>query len=177
MRFVPGVSVRSMTAGLCAVALVVAATMAPAVAADLRPFVRGSWKQIRQAHQGRPLVVHFWGVTCAPCMGELPKWGELERSKPGVDIVFVAADPIPIEPPNIDAAVAKTGIGGAENWTFSDSFLERLRFEVNPQWGGELPYTVMISASGAVTSTAGVMEQKDLRAWIAQQASRSAAPR
>lgn len=141
-------------------------------AAGLRPFVRGSWKQIRQAHQGRPLVVHFWGVTCAPCMGELPKWGELERSRPGVDIVFVAADPIPIEPPNIEAAVAKTGIGAAENWLFSDSFLERLRFEVNPQWGGELPYTVMIDAAGIVKTTAGVMEQKDLRAWMAQQTTR-----
>lgn len=138
-------------------------------AANLRPFVRGSWKQIRQSHQGRPLVVHFWGVTCAPCMSELPKWGELATARSGVDIVFVAADPIPIEPPNIDAAVARTGIAPAENWIFSDSFLERLRFEVSPRWGGELPYTVMIDANGQTDVTAGVMDIQRLRAWIDRQ--------
>lgn len=146
-------------------------------AADLRPFVRGSWKQIRQSHQGRPLVVHFWGVTCAPCMTELPKWGALANAKPGVDIVFVAADPVPIESPNIEAAVARTGIAPAENWMFSDSFLERLRFEVSPQWGGELPYTVMVDAGGHAESTSGVMEIQQLRAWIARQTQRVAPPK
>ena len=146
-------------------------------AADLRPFVRGSWKQIRQAHDGRPVVVHFWGVTCAPCMSELPKWADIAKAKPGVDIVFVAADPVPIEPPNIEAAAARTGIAPAENWMFSDSFLERLRFEVSPQWGGELPYTVMVDASGRVESTAGVMDIQRLRTWIARQTSRTPSPK
>jgi hypothetical protein len=27
---------------------------------ELRPFKRGSWQQIRKAHEGRPVVVHFW---------------------------------------------------------------------------------------------------------------------
>ncbi len=159
--------------GACAVAAVLALASPAPEGAALRPFVRGSWKQLRAAHTGRPMVVHFWGVTCAPCMGELPKWGQLEQSKPGVDIVFVAADPIPIEPPNIEAAIARTGIGTAEQWIFADSFLERLRFEVSPQWGGELPYTVMIDAAGTVQSTSGVMDLQVLRTWITRHARRS----
>lgn len=170
MRLVPGL--RAAVLLLTGAFVCLSAGTAPS-AAELRPFVRGSWKQIRQAHQGRPLVVHFWGVTCAPCMGELPKWGQLAQSRPGVDIVFVAADPIPIEPPNIESAIARTGIGGAENWMFGDAFLERLRFEVSPQWGGELPYTVMVDAAGQVQATAGVMEQSVLRAWVSKQAQRS----
>ncbi|MEQ1908351.1 MAG: TlpA family protein disulfide reductase [Vicinamibacterales bacterium] len=136
---------------------------------DLRPFVRGSWKQIRQAHHDQPLVVHFWGVTCAPCMTELPKWGQLHTQRPKANIVFVAADPIPIDPPNIEAAITRTGIGTAENWMFSDSFLERLRFEVNPAWGGELPYTVLIGADGTMTATAGVTEASAISAWLDKQ--------
>ena len=120
--------------GWCAVALAAVLGVGAATSAsDLRPFVRGSWKLIRQGHQGQPLVVHFWGVTCAPCMSELPKWGQLHTQRPKANIVFVAADPIPIEQPNIDAAIARTGIGTAENWMFADAFLERLRFEVNPR--------------------------------------------
>lgn len=162
-------------AGRCAIGVITIAVIVSSVlsAAELRPFVRGSWKQIRQAHQGRPLVVHFWGVTCAPCMSELPKWGAMAKAKTGVDMVFVAADPVPIEPPNIDAAMARTGIAPAENWIFSDSFLERLRYEVNPQWGGELPYTVMVDAAGQTEATAGVMDLERLRAWIARQTPRT----
>ncbi len=159
--------------GACAVAALLLLASPALHGADVRPFVRGSWKQLRAAHGGRPVVVHFWGVTCAPCMGELPKWGQLAQSKPGVDIVFVAADPIPIEPPNIEAAIVRTGIGTAEQWMFADSFLERLRFEVSPQWGGELPYTVMIDAGGVAQASAGVMDLGALRAWITRQPRRS----
>ncbi len=165
---------RRLAALLVAVALCGAATHA---AGAPRSFVRGSWKVLRQQHAGRPLVVHFWGVTCAPCMGELPKWGTLERSGAGVAIVFVAADPIPIEPPNIEAAIARTGIGQAENWMFADTFLERLRFEVNPAWGGELPYTVLIDRQGRTTTTAGVMDMRELRAWIDGQSGPGASGR
>lgn len=149
-------------------ALAVTTTTVPADVA--RPFVRGSWKQLKQAHQGQPLVVHFWGVTCAPCMGELPKWGVLQRERRGAGLVFVAADPVPIARADIDAAIARTSIGGAENWVFADSFLERLRFEVSPTWGGELPYTVMIGADGSVTAVSGVSEIGSIRTWLASPA-------
>ncbi|MFN7984500.1 MAG: TlpA disulfide reductase family protein [Vicinamibacterales bacterium] len=162
---------RCLVLGVLATAML---TVALAGAA-LRPFARGSWKSITQEHQGRPLIVHFWGVTCAPCMSELPKWGQIQKSGPGVDIVFVAADPEPIDPANIDAAVARTGIGAGENWIFSDRFLERLRFEVSPRWGGELPYTVMIDRDGRRQNTSGVMDQAVLQSWIRQQASAPAA--
>jgi len=57
-------------------ALLLAAIGTPALGAapDLRPFVRGSWAQLLKAHQGKPIVVHFWGLTCGPCLAELPNW-------------------------------------------------------------------------------------------------------
>jgi thiol-disulfide isomerase/thioredoxin len=41
---------------------------------ELHPFKRGSWQEIRRAHAGQPIVVHFWGLTCGPCRVEMPKW-------------------------------------------------------------------------------------------------------
>jgi hypothetical protein len=29
--------------------------------------------------------------------------------------------------------LAQTGLAGAENWMFSDGFVERLRYEIDPQ--------------------------------------------
>ena len=62
---------------------------------DLRPFKRGSWQEIRQAHAGRPTVVHFWGLTCGPCRVEMPQWGKLLRERSDLDLVAIDADLIP----------------------------------------------------------------------------------
>ncbi len=144
---------------------------APALGGDLMPFVRGSWLQVRRTHAGQPLVVHFWGITCAPCMAELPNWGQLQRERPDAGIVFVAADPVPIEKPQIAAAVAKARIGAGENWMFADAFGDRLRYEVNPAWAGELPYTAMVGRDGQASFVSGVTDLRTIRAWLDKQAS------
>jgi hypothetical protein len=33
----------------------------PVLASDPRPFVQGSWQELRQQHSGRPMVVQFLG--------------------------------------------------------------------------------------------------------------------
>ena len=46
---------------------------APACAFDFQPYGRGAFAEIVKAHAGRPLIVHFWSVTCPPCLVELPQ--------------------------------------------------------------------------------------------------------
>jgi thiol-disulfide isomerase/thioredoxin len=142
----------------------------PAHAADLVPFVRGSWHQLRQAHDGRPTIVHFWGLTCGPCLTELPEWGRLLAERPDADLVLVAADPIPEDPASLAATLDRSGLAGAESWTFADDFSERLRFEVDPRWRGEMPRTILIARDGTVTARSGATDLAELRKWIAGQA-------
>jgi thiol-disulfide isomerase/thioredoxin len=141
----------------------------PAQAAGLQPFGRGSWQQLRQQHAGRPLIVHFWGVTCGPCLAELPRWGEFIREKPGVDIALVAADPVMADQNPVAGALAKAGCGAAENWIFADPFTERLTYEVDPDWAGELPYTLLVGTDASVTAILGEVNFSELRVWVAEQ--------
>ncbi|MBS0644692.1 MAG: TlpA family protein disulfide reductase [Proteobacteria bacterium] len=123
--------------------------------AEARPFRRGSWQQLRAEHQGRPAIVHFWGLTCAPCLVELPKWGAFRRDHPDADLVLVAADPIPQQTEALSEMLAKAGLQGVESWWFQDRFTERLFWEVDRSWQGELPYTVLLAADGSATGEAG----------------------
>jgi thiol-disulfide isomerase/thioredoxin len=132
----------------------------------LHPFVRGSWKEIRQAHAGRPTVVHFWGLTCGPCRVEMPSWGNLLVERPGLELVVINADLVPNEPGAVSATLAQTGLAAAENWTFGDGFVERLRYEIDPQWRGEIPRTILIAADGAITVIEGVADLTEVRAWL-----------
>ena len=141
----------------------------PALAGDFRPFGRGSWQQLRDAHAGKPTIVHFWGLTCAPCLAELPQWGKLLKQRRDFQFVLIAADPVPEEPTRMMGTLTKAGLGAAENWMFADRFADRLRFEIDPDWAGELPLTVFMARDGKVTSTLGTVDFATIRAWLDAQ--------
>src|SRR4030095_2339197 len=63
--------------------------------ADPMPFERGSWAKLSAAHAGQPTVIHFWGLTCAPCLVEMPHWAALKKARPDMRLVLIAADPVP----------------------------------------------------------------------------------
>jgi thiol-disulfide isomerase/thioredoxin len=153
----------ALIAACCALASAASANEAP------RPFERGSWAKLVGAHAGKPTVIHFWGLTCAPCLVELPEWAKLQAARPDMKLVLLAADPVQQEPERISAALARAGLGGLESWSFADRFYERLRYEIDPAWAGELPRTVMIAADGTITVLAGVADLAQVRSWLDAQ--------
>jgi len=139
-----------------------------AFAADAKPFTRGSWQAIRTSHEYEPMVVHLWGLTCAPCLTELPHWAALRKSFPKASIVFIAADPAPMPKADVDRELEQAGLSGMENWIFSDRFVERLRFEIDPSWKGELPRTLLIDKDGKITAMPGIADLAKVRDWLAR---------
>lgn len=136
----------------------------------IKPFERGSWQRLLKAHSGRPTLVHFWGVTCGPCKVELPELGSFMKRNPSVDVVTIDADLVP----NSDAAVLSmlegAGLSSAENWMFNDGFPERLRYEIDAAWQGDIPRTLLISAKGEMATIEGSAEPSMLQQWSDAQA-------
>jgi thiol-disulfide isomerase/thioredoxin len=162
---------RYLTQGVLAVAATImfaGVAMADATI-EVRPFERGSWQAIRQAHAGRPTLVHFWGVTCGPCKVELPHLGQFAKSHPGVDVVMIDADLVPNTPAAVRAMVSQAGLASAENWAFGDTFTERLRYEIDPRWQGDIPRTVLIGKDGSARTIEGSAVISDLEKWAAGQ--------
>jgi thiol-disulfide isomerase/thioredoxin len=154
--------------------LLLSALLASAPASEgqeqLRPFGRGSWQDLVRAHAGHPTLVHFWGVTCGPCKTELPLFGAFMRDHPGIDVVTISADLVPDLPAATRSMLQKAGLGAAENWVFSDGFVERLRFEIDPAWQGEIPRTVLIATDGNMTTIEGSADMGDVAKWSDTQA-------
>jgi thiol-disulfide isomerase/thioredoxin len=156
---------------LAAILLVASLAAAPAAetSSELKPFVRGSWQEVLRSHVGRPTLVHFWGVTCGPCKVELPLLGKFMKDHSELAVVMISADLVPNLPGAARAMLEKAGLGSAENWIFDDGFVERLRFEIDPTWQGEIPRTLLIAKDGTVTTIEGTAEIPDLEKWLAQQ--------
>jgi thiol-disulfide isomerase/thioredoxin len=156
---------------LSAIFLVTLLAPAPATESpsQLRRFERGSWQQVLHSHAGRPTLVHFWGVTCGPCKVELPLLGQFMKDHGGIDVVTISADLMPDLAGATRSMLEKAGLQAAENWIFSDGFVERLRFEIDPAWQGDIPRTILISRDGTIATIEGSVEIPDLEKWSDRQ--------
>ena len=133
---------------------------------EIKPFVRGSYQKIVSARQGKPFILNFWSLTCSYCMVELEMLKKLAGKYPKLDLVLVSTD-TPEEEKSVSATLAKFSLGKAEAWVFADSYTERLRFEIDKKWQGELPRTYFFSArNNEVIAVSGKVEQEEVEQWI-----------
>jgi thiol-disulfide isomerase/thioredoxin len=139
-------------------------------AEEPRGFVGGSWRAILKAHAGRPTVVHFWGLTCGPCRVEMASWGALLARRHDVDFVTVDTDMVPTVPGQAASFLATSGIPAGEAWRFDDGFAEKLYFQVDPKWQGEIPMTVLVSRDGRIERVTGAADPKVIATWLDHQA-------
>lgn len=135
---------------------------------EIKPFVRGSYQQIIAAHEGKAFIVNFWSLTCSYCVVELAMLKKLKKKYPRLDLVLVSTD-TPEEEKEVSAMLAKYSLGKAEAWVFSDSYAERLRFEVDKRWQGELPRTYFFSPKHEVTAISGKLEYQEVEQWVKEQ--------
>lgn len=133
--------------------------------AGTRPFVKGSWQELRAAHNGRPTIVHLWSLTCAPCLAELPAWAKLAGR---ADLVMVSTDPVE-QSRRLEATLGRAGLGQVESWAFADPFAESLRFEIDRRWRGELPRTLLIGSDGRTEAVSGTMAEEAVAEWLKRQ--------
>lgn len=142
---------------------------APAAAAqEIKPFVRGSYQKIVSARQGKPFIVNFWSLSCGYCMIELAMLDNLSRKYPRLDLVLVSTD-TPEEEKSVSATLKKFSLDKADAWVFADSYTERLRFEIDRKWQGELPRTYFYGTKNEIRGISGKIEQEEVEQWIKEQ--------
>lgn len=149
--------------------LVLLLAASPVRAAAPPPFETETYAALKASHAGRPFILHFWGLSCTPCLAELPRWGELVHDYPSLGLVLIAADPFREDPARIETTLGKAGLGEVESYAFAEDFVERLRYSVDPKWRGELPRTVLVARDGTAVTISGTAEPGRLRAWAAEQ--------
>ena len=148
--------------------LAAALLVAGAVHADgraLKAFERGSALRIVEARDGRPFILAFWSVECVHCRTELEQLAALSGRHRSLDVVLVSTD-TPAASPDILAVLGQYALPRAERWVFADDVVERLRFEVDPRWYGELPRTYLFGPGKRVESITGKLDPERVARWL-----------
>ncbi|MBZ0104798.1 MAG: TlpA family protein disulfide reductase [Sulfuricella denitrificans] len=147
------------------VLLCLPAIPAHAVSPDPKPFGPGSMKEVAVAHAGKPFILAFWSLSCAHCKANLEQFGQLLRQHPGLSLELVSTD-TPEEGAAIMATLEKYGLEKLQTRVFADRFVERLQFEIDRRWRGELPRTYFYDASHQARTITGRLDATETERWI-----------
>jgi len=150
------------TRRLCCFALLAAWPLAALAASQL--FTTQSYRQILARHAGRPMVLHFWSMTCEPCRTELTLLGQLHQRHPALPIVLVHIEPFPLAAQA--GELRRRHLGNVEQWHVTEPFEEQLRYSVDPAWQGDIPRTLLIGAHGEVTRIQGAARDSEIESWL-----------
>lgn len=137
------------------------------VAEGIKPFVSGSMAQIKATQQQRPMIVSFWSIDCPPCYKELRLWRELSRRHPQLNLVLVSTDAAESRA-EVRQVLQEQGVTHLQSWQFADGNAQRLRYEIDTGWYGELPRNYFYAPGSEPLALSGVVDSNKVEQWLAQ---------
>lgn len=144
--------------------LPVVAMGAAVAGADPIPFESGSMQKILDSRAGKPFLLVMWSLECPPCRKEMDLLAEMRRQHQALDIVLVSTDS-PEVADRVASAVEQHGLGEAESWLFAGP-AQRLRYEIDPGWYGEMPRSYFYDADHARAAVSGALEESQIQTWL-----------
>lgn len=140
---------------------------------EMQPLLRGSYQKILSAHAGKPFIVALWSLSCTHCGADMEMFEWLLKQDPTLNLVLISTD-TPEQKVEIAQRLrqyhldksARNEFKNLESWVFGDSYTERLNYEVDAQWYGELPRTYFFEASGKATAVSGVLRADFVEKWL-----------
>lgn len=105
-------------------------------------------------------MLAIWSTTCSSCLEKMPLLNELQKNQPDVRIIMLSVDDA-TDSEQVQAILAKNGLTDLENWIFADENAQRLRYEIDPQWFGELPRTYFLNSDHERDGISGALSHED----------------
>ncbi|MGR9099727.1 MAG: TlpA family protein disulfide reductase [Gammaproteobacteria bacterium] len=122
-------------------------------------FKQGSYQQLLKAHEGESFVLVVWSLTCSSCLKEMETLREIHAENKTINLVMLSVDDY-AESEEIGAVLAGNSMSDVESWIFTESNSQRLRYEIDPAWYGELPRTYFFSSDHQRKGVSGKLSKE-----------------
>lgn len=132
-----------------------------------KSFISGSMAEIIASTTGKPMIVNFWSIDCRPCHKELAMWKQLSDRYPQMNLVLISIDSPEVSNEVIEV-LREFGATDFDLWQFADTHTQRLRYEIDKSWYGELPRTYFYSQSGEISAVSGLIKYDMAEQWLTQ---------
>lgn len=130
-------------------------------------FTSGSYQQILTSHANRPFMLVVWSINCSSCLKDMALLSSIHKSRPELKIIMLAADELSATE-QVQQILDKNQLSDIENWVYAEENTQKLQFEIDPKWYGELPRTYFFDKVHQRTGVSGVLSKEYYEAMFAK---------
>lgn len=133
---------------------------------ELHYFEADSLEEIVSSRTSQTFMVVMWSIDCPPCLKELALFRQHRDRLSQQNLVLISTDDLQYVDA-IEETLKEFELGFLDNWIFSGSLPERLRYVIDPNWYGELPRTYFYGREGQRKAHSGLVTEQLLNEWLA----------
>lgn len=130
-----------------------------------KTFNSGSYQQILRENASQPFVLAIWSVDCPSCIKDMSVLSEIRQRHPELKIVLLSTDE-PSATSETKNILAHHALSDLENWIFGGDDAQKLRYEIDPGWYGELPRTYFFNTEHGRVGKSGALKIDEFEAQI-----------
>jgi thiol-disulfide isomerase/thioredoxin len=147
------------------ISLVIFTTTAHAESPALKSFISGSYQQLLKDNTGKPFMLAIWSITCPSCIKDMAVLSAVHKAHPDVKVIMLSTDEL-TDAPDAQKILEKNQLAEVENWIYAEENMQKLQFEIDPKWYGELPRTYFFDKTHQREGISGVLSKADYEARI-----------
>ncbi|QPK64225.1 hypothetical protein IVG45_04445 [Methylomonas sp. LL1] len=156
---------KTVFAGLLLSALAVSSSQAQEK--FVKTFNPGSYQQILRENAAKPFILAVWSVDCPSCLKDMGVLNQIRQNHPDLKIVMLSTDD-PSATSEVKNILARNRLGDLDNWIFGSDDAQKLRYEIDPGWYGELPRTYFFSSTHNRVGKSGALKIEEFETQISK---------
>jgi hypothetical protein len=143
------------------------ATMNMPAEAEPAAFTSGSYQQLLTSHDHQPFMLVVWSVNCSSCLKDMALLNSLHQNRPELNIILLAADELAATE-QAQKILEKNQLSELESWIYAEENTQKLQFEIDPKWYGELPRTYFFDKAHQRIAVSGVISKDEYETMFAK---------
>ena len=132
---------------------------------DFMPFDMNTRKVIEKRYIDQPLIISFWSIDCPYCIDDLKKLGKALSKNTNVKLITVCVDGKE-SAKKAERILSQANLPKHEQYQYAEVDEDRLRYNIDPAWYGELPRTYFYDTAHQVTPLSGKISNSFLDKWF-----------
>ncbi|MFY8176679.1 MAG: TlpA family protein disulfide reductase [Candidatus Methylopumilus universalis] len=129
------------------------------------PFDMNTRKVIEKRYIDQPLIISFWSIDCPYCIDDLKELGKALSKNTNVKLITVCVDGKE-SAKKAERILSQANLPKHEKYQYAEVDEDRLRYNIDPAWYGELPRTYFYDAAHQVTPLSGKISNSFLDKWF-----------
>jgi len=134
--------------------------------AGYQPFSNDVFAQVKKQNQGNNWLMVLWSVDCPACFEELALIQQLRQINKDMRIVIINADDDEEVAAERAKILTKYQLNDLTNMFFNEGQGAKNRYQIDPNWFGELPRSYFINDQGTFYGKSGLLKKKQITQWL-----------